>query len=289
MKKRSFVLPNLVATVRFVEDEKDVKLVLYSPDEATLKARLKRRYKERIEIKSIGPYDFAAGWGKVAQGKKKAVKLARAKGQKFDFSKNSIWGELKVYLFDVFDQHCAYCECDLLSDSFGGVEHYRPKNPVLDEVGHPGYHWLAYEPTNYLPTCSRCNTTKSNFFPLAPHSLRASAPGKEAAEQPLLLNPFFLGGEVADHLEFTFEVDPDKLGGVAKGRTPEGQASIERLGLNREDLVPKRAYEQNRAVGDYFHQRAAGMSPPPALEQVKAGLRPFSAATLDAFRRLAKP
>ncbi len=53
----------------------------------------------------------------------------------------SIWGDLKDFLFDLFDQHCAYCECDLLADSFGAVEHYRPKNAVRGVADHPGYYW----------------------------------------------------------------------------------------------------------------------------------------------------
>lgn len=52
-------------------------------------------------------------------------------------------------------------------------------------------------------------------------------PGIEAGERPLLLNPFDL--DPAPHLGF------DELGQV-RGETPEGQTTIDRIGLDRESL-----------------------------------------------------
>jgi hypothetical protein len=286
MKRRVFVLPNFVVTVRFLEADKDAKLVLHATDQQALEVRLKARY-PLLQIKKVATYDFATAWGKKAGEKKVAVDLARAKNEKYDFNKNAIWGDLKEYLFDLFDQHCAYCECDLLSDNPGAVEHYRPKNPVLDDQTHPGYFWLAYEATNYLPTCTRCNSAKSNFFPLAPGSPRATAPGEEKNEQPLLLNPWLLGADLEKHLAFV-SAGTDQAGPVAKGISEEGKESVKRLGLNRPELVPKRLYEQERAVIDYMTQRASGLKPPPVLEHLKAGSRPYSAAALTAIAGVEK-
>ena len=74
---------------------------------------------------------------------------------------------------------CAYCEAPIRDYQHGDVEHFRPKAGVTDENGqpvclfdeqgqvqigadgepvkHPGYYWLAYEWTNLLPTCVKCN------------------------------------------------------------------------------------------------------------------------------------
>jgi len=147
--------------------------------------------------------------------------------------------------------------------------------------GHPGYYWLAYDLSNYLPTCTRCNTSKSTAFPLTAGSPRAAAPGAEANEQPLLLNPYHLDKPLAEHLRFV-SATADKVGPVAKGVSDAGKASIDLLDLNRADLVPQRLHEQEKAAGEYFLQRTSGLNPPPVLQQLTAGTRPFSAAALAA-------
>lgn len=130
MRKRDLVQPNFVATVRFVARNDDVDLLLYGVDAAALTARLRQRY-PGIQVVAVAPYNFAIGWGRKAANRLADVEAAIAAHQKYDFNKNSIWGELKDFLFDLFDGTCAYCECDLLDGSFGAVEHYRPKNSVI--------------------------------------------------------------------------------------------------------------------------------------------------------------
>ncbi|MND05515.1 hypothetical protein D3C83_263530 [compost metagenome] len=61
-----------------------------------------------------------------------------------------------------------------------------------------------------------------------------------------------------------------------------GRVSVECLGLNRADLLTSRLHEQEQAASEYLLQRKAGMRPPPVVEQLKAGKRPFSAAALAA-------
>jgi len=280
VRRRDFVLPNYVARVRFLATGKEEYRLLYGVDVPTVERRIKERYKH-VQVVSVTAYDFAGGWGKKAADKLAEVTAAMAAGQKYDFNKNGIWGDLKDFLFDLFDGNCAYCECDLLEGSFGAVEHYRPKNAVVGEAGHLGYFWLAYEPSNYLPTCTRCNTSKSNKFPLAPGSPRAAAPGDEASEQPLLLNSYRLGLDLSVDLQFV-SANPTKIGPVVKGVSAQGIASVDLLDLNRPDVIPQRLKEQESAVGNYLLQRATGSNPPPILERLKAGTVPFAAAALAA-------
>jgi uncharacterized protein (TIGR02646 family) len=278
VRKRSWGLPNFLATVHFVGNAEGLQIITHGPDEETVRGHLHRRY-PGIQIESIVAYDFANRWGKKADDRKLAVQAAINGGTKYDFQKNNIWNELKDFLFDLFDGKCAYCECTLLEGSFGAVEHYRPKNPVADVQTHPGYYWLAYEPTNYLPTCTRCNTSKSNFFPLTTGSSRAIRPGEEANEKPLLLNPY--RDDPAAHLTFV-SADGAKVGPVAKGLTESGKESVRLLALNRPDLLTERLREQEKAVSDYFQQRSLGLPTIPVIEQLKEGTREFSAAALVA-------
>jgi len=126
-------------------------------------------------------------------------------------------------------------------------------NPAVDEhdhrVDHPGYYWLAYEWSNLLPSCSRCNRlTKTNDgrrvgkgerFPVM--GQRAIAPGEEANEQPLFLHPCI------DDPEQHFGLEPET--GVLFGKTPRGRACVELLDLNREGMLEerKRTYYQVRS------------------------------------------
>ncbi|NJK31730.1 MAG: hypothetical protein HC927_04535 [Deltaproteobacteria bacterium] len=155
---------------------------------------------------------------------------------------------------------CAYCELRIRSSQPGDIEHFRPKGRITDEqtgepikgrggYDHPGYYWLAYDWRNLLLSCESCNrpNTRSadgrrigkwDHFPLADESKRAEAPGGEAEEEPLLINP--LVEDPGEHLAVTkegvlFAVDGSK----------RGQACIDLLGLNDRDLPDERgrAYE----------------------------------------------
>src|SRR5262249_45973388 len=102
-----------------------------------------------------------------------------------------LWKELKWHLFELFHGKCAYCEHKPQAGYPGDVEHYRPKGKVDEDPNHPGYYWLAYDPRNLLPSCSRCNqppTAKRTRFPVEGAHSRDSR--NLAAEKPLLLNPY---------------------------------------------------------------------------------------------------
>jgi hypothetical protein len=131
------------------------------------------------------------------------------------------------------------------------VEHYRPKGGYRAEEGQPlsqpGYYWLAADWMNLLPSCTRCNSGethdhadrprvvsgKANWFPLANEKKRATKPGDENAETPLLLHPY--RDDPHDHLKFAGE-------GVVRARNGDlrGQTTIDVIGLNRQDLVDAR-------------------------------------------------
>ncbi len=80
----------------------------------------------------------------------------------------------------LYHKKCAYCESKYQTTSSTWIEHYRPKkareNKEKPEYNHSGYHWLAYEWSNLLPTCENCNRPKSNKFPLLDESQRVKEP-----------------------------------------------------------------------------------------------------------------
>lgn len=199
--------------------------------------------------------------------------------------------EFKVYgdrtvrdaLQRLFDGKCAYCESRFSSVHPVDVEHWRPKSAVI--VGAKkirGYYWLASIWENLLPSCIDCNRVrthriaphgeertlgKGNRFPLADENKRASSPGGESSEEPLLLNPCV--DDPGTHLEFVDE-------GVVRARndssgvpSARGAASIEVYALNRTDLVLER-----REVLLQIHARAHTIrSLATLLDQVDESLR----------------
>lgn len=157
---------------------------------------------------------------------------------------------------------CAYCEQKIASDQYGDIEHFRPKARVTDrhtskplmtrhgDRPHPGYYWLAYDWQNLLFACGLCNRPhrrsdderrigKWDHFPLIDEEQRAEAPGGEAGEQPLLINP--LVEDPAEHIDVTPEGVLFAVSGSSRG-----QACIELLGLNDRDLPDDRgrAYDE---------------------------------------------
>ncbi len=72
--------------------------------------------------------------------------------------KNSMWvhyrhQEIKEKLFASSHQKCAFCEAKPAESGNIEVEHFRPKSL---------YPELAFEWSNFLPVCRKCNDSKSN-------------------------------------------------------------------------------------------------------------------------------
>lgn len=168
-----------------------------------------------------------------------------------------------------FNWKCAYCESRVWHVAAEDVDHYRPKGGFRSPAGkltRPGYYWLGAEWTNLFPSCPHCNrlstqsTTagvmtvgKGNHFPLADEARRATSPGLENLEEPLLLHPNQI--DVEDHLEFGEEgvVRPALIGGTESSRA---EASIRIFGLHRISLCQERARHWQRVLNaiDRFQQ-----------------------------------
>lgn len=161
------------------------------------------------------------------------------------------WKAYKAHFADAQHGRCGFCESEVLPTETGDVEHFRPKGEIselIEEGREPrkwasnvegrrlrtisewGYWWLAYEWTNWLFACSRCNSGwKRTLFPVA-EDPRQLPPVEGQTETPLLLDPFG-AEEPGNHLAF------DALGQispVAGSRT--GAETIRVLGLTRESL-----------------------------------------------------
>jgi uncharacterized protein (TIGR02646 family) len=151
----------------------------------------------------------------------------------------AVYGHKTVKQALITAQHkkCCYCESRLDPVSAGDIEHFRPKAAVrqsaADPEQRPGYYWLAYTWSNLLFACEICNRShKRTSFPLADASRRARSHRAALTDEvPLLLDP------AAD--------DPDRSLGfrdeVAFSRDVRGEATIEYLGLNRNELCESRA------------------------------------------------
>jgi hypothetical protein len=116
------------------------------------------------------------------------------------------------------------------------VEHFRPKKAVLEDgqLRRPGYYWLAYTWENLLFSCQICNQRqKRNKFPI--QGERATGPQDDLdQEHPLFIDP---AGPDDPETLITFT----SLGqAVAVDGNKRGQATIEELGLYREDLEERR-------------------------------------------------
>lgn len=172
---------------------------------------------------------------------------------------------VKAALYKLFHSKCAYCESFFASTAPVDVEHFRPKARVKEDIGHPGYWWLAMKWQNLLPSCIDCNRSRKQIA-VAPGGARtrrratqaARAPSGKAdsfptangiwirleksvaAEKPLLLNPTIDRPE--RHLRWV--VDDDfamVVPATVNGREdPRGRTSIDVFGLNRQGLVQAR-------------------------------------------------
>lgn len=179
------------------------------------------------------------------------------KKAKFSFTAYKGAGVRKA-LERLFGCKCAYCESKYEASQPAEVEHWRPKAAIEESDGTnsaPGYYWLAAEWTNLFPVCIDCNRRrwqvmpggqvelvgKGNLFPLKKPKVRIIKPGKEKAEDPLLLNP--CEDRPAEHLDFSKVITDAVV--VAYKRadgllSDKGVVSINTYGLNRHGLVQSR-------------------------------------------------
>lgn len=170
----------------------------------------------------------------------------------------------KIALETLFHKKCAYCETKYKASSGGEVEHYRPKGTVLTSEGKrswPGYYWLASTWSNLVPVCELCNKKntfedltdgqtrvvgKGENFPLADETTRAKNIEALAGERPLLIDPCDPAERPERHLQVGYR---DAHGPLMFGVTEPGRATVRIIGLNRVDLVTRRAEHVARLTG----------------------------------------
>jgi hypothetical protein len=195
-----------------------------------------------------------------------------------------LYKECKDLIFAAYFHKCAYCEGKIEVQAPGDVEHFRPKNAVRDRDNsivyaakrqrHQGYWWLAYSHTNLLPSCIMCNRYtkkaggKGERFPVSGY--RATRPGEERKEKPLLIHP----GRTDPAGHFALDLRT----GVLEGLTESGKVCIDVLGLNREGLVNDRVDAIWQASTNLTYGGPLARSPQfqQRVEEHLNGVRPYS-------------
>lgn len=153
---------------------------------------------------------------------------------KFQFD-NSIYGHDTVKTQLKTDQHdkCCFCEAKFSDNSFGDVEHFRPKGAYKKNgsrnLTYPGYYWLAYDWNNLMYSCEICNRSfKKNQYPLGDETTRKpnhNHLNPLVDEDRLLINPI----EEDPSIFITFREEVP----VAVNGNLKGSVSIEVYGLER--------------------------------------------------------
>jgi hypothetical protein len=154
------------------------------------------RYVDVTELEGRLP----VGWKEKAEQAYHSVKELPANERCEPIGRFShLWRELKDLLHELSSGKCWYCE-SVQERSDNAVDHYRPKNRVVECPEHRGYWWLAFKWLNYRYSCTFCNSRRVNrdgssggkhdHFPLEDEGRRAHNPEDDIdTEQPLLLDP----------------------------------------------------------------------------------------------------
>ncbi|MCP3976878.1 MAG: AAA family ATPase [bacterium] len=150
---------------------------------------------------------------------------------------STAWSTARGPLKELFYDKCAYCE-QLIRGQYGDVEHFRPK---MNAVGLDGgsqrehYWWLIYEWSNLYLSCQVCNQSKRDRFPVLGDRASVGSRGEDLYEEDALL---------LDPCDERTERDPESHLVYDRGEvysdTESGRATIDILGLNREELVMRR-------------------------------------------------
>lgn len=161
--------------------------------------------------------------------------------------------KVSLALKEKYKNKCGYCESFEFDPQ---VEHHRPKGFVTgggkkaNGDQNDGYHWLAYEWSNMVASCARCNGRKhkGTKFPVTvdKSQRRLTYPGSPGSirfldyrynsqylksEDPQILHPEYC--IPSKHFEF-------ERNGEIKGKTQRGKASISVYGLNDKTNIANR-------------------------------------------------
>lgn len=111
-----------------------------------------------------------------------------------------LWQQLSEIFGQLSQGKCWYCESrEKRSDT--PLDHFRPKNKVIESPSHEGYWWLAFDWGNYRFSCTYCNSYrldenegdgggKHDHFPLVNEVQRAYTELDDLDnEEPEMLDP----------------------------------------------------------------------------------------------------
>jgi uncharacterized protein (TIGR02646 family) len=153
--------------------------------------------------------------------------------------RSAVWRELKDPLANLSHDKCWYCEVKQ-ERSDNAVDHFRPKSL---------YRWLAFEKSNFRYCCTYCNSRRKNpetgetegkgdAFPLLDEAQRATAPGQEAHEQPVFLDP--CRTQDPGFLDFYDDGRPCARHPDHDARKRRAETTIKAYHLDHPDLIEKR-------------------------------------------------
>lgn len=174
-----------------------------------------------------------------------------------------VWRALKDPLAELSHDKCWYCEMKQ-ERSDNAVDHFRPK--AL-------YRWLAFTLSNLRYACTFCNSRRTDVatglvggkgdqFPLDECCARATAPGEEVQEVPLLLNPCSASDPML--LDFNDEGRPIARHLDHPKRRLRAETSIRLYHLDHSDLVEHRRIlaieinEKIEAANDLYERVDSG-------------------------------
>lgn len=142
--------------------------------------------------------------------------FVKTKTQEFKDTSNNVWNIdwLKESLLSLSHDKCAYCECDLKEESkYMEVEHFEDKDSYPDKV-------LDWD--NLLPSCKRCNGSKSTHDVIA---------------EPII-NPF--KDEPSTHIYFRLY--------RMKEKDEKGRQTIDVVDLNHYERAVQKRFEVGEAL-----------------------------------------
>jgi hypothetical protein len=142
--------------------------------------------------------------------------FVKTKTQEFKDTSNNVWNIdwIKECLLSLSHDKCAYCECDLKEESkYMEVEHFEDKDSYPDKV-------LDWD--NLLPSCKRCNGSKSTHDVIA---------------EPII-NPF--KEEPSIHIYFRLY--------RMKEKDTKGRKTIDVVNLNHYERAVQKRFEVGEAL-----------------------------------------
>lgn len=205
-----------------------------------------------------GKINIPPGWQAKAQAARAAVDAVAPEQRAAEINKHSdVWKDLKPELAKIMNNKCWYTEAPQIGTDTD-VDHFRPKNAVKGvrktSTGeeHPGYWWLAFEPTNYRYSCIVANRRrrdvetgnvggKADEFPISNETQRAWCPTDDCKEeQSLLIDP--CNREEVELITFAEDGEAKERHSKSEKPGPHEKAkrSIELYHLNHTDFVKAR-------------------------------------------------